>query len=65
MDDECGIAALNLTSDLCTFLANLTLEDLPSNVVHEARRGVLDYIGCALAGSRHETSRKANASAWS
>jgi 2-methylcitrate dehydratase PrpD len=26
-------------------------------VVHEARRGVLDWAGCALAASRHPTIR--------
>jgi 2-methylcitrate dehydratase PrpD len=60
MNVEYGAAALNmnLTSDLCTFLADLEFDDLPSNAVHEARRGVLDYMGCALAGSGHETISK-------
>ena len=46
MNVEFGAAALNfnLTSDLCTFLANLEFDDLPPNAVHEARRGVLDYM---------------------
>ena len=29
--------------------------DLPSEAVDEAKRGVLDWLGCALAGSRHPT----------
>jgi 2-methylcitrate dehydratase PrpD len=29
--------------------------DLPSEAVDEGKRGVLDWLGCALAGSRHPT----------
>jgi 2-methylcitrate dehydratase PrpD len=52
-----GVAALdlNLTRDLCAFLSRFRYEDLPREVVHEARRGLLDWIGCALAGSQHRT----------
>lgn len=52
-----GVAALdlNVTRDLAAFLANFRSEDLPPAVVHEAKRGLLDWIGCALAGSRHRT----------
>ncbi len=46
---------LNVTRDLAAFLARFRFEDLPEAAVHEARRGVLDWIGCALAGSRHRT----------
>ncbi|MGH6783053.1 MAG: MmgE/PrpD family protein [Sphingomicrobium sp.] len=45
---------LNVTRDLCAFLAGFRFEDLPEAAVHQARRGVLDWIGCALAGSRHK-----------
>lgn len=41
------------TEQLCAFLAGLKYDDLPAPVVHAARRGVLDWIGCALAGSTH------------
>jgi 2-methylcitrate dehydratase PrpD len=52
---EYGVAALGLgvSSALGRFLAGIRFEDLPAAVVHEARRGVLDWIGCALAASRH------------
>lgn len=43
---------------LCAHLANATFEDLPAKAVHEARRGLLDWLGCALAGSRHPTIDK-------
>jgi 2-methylcitrate dehydratase PrpD len=52
---EYGVAPLrlNIGRNFCAFLAGLRFEDLPEKVVHESRRGVLDWIGCALAGSRH------------
>ena len=54
---EYGAAALNLniTRDLCGFLSRFTLADMPDDAVHAARRGVLDWMGCALAGSGHPT----------
>ncbi len=52
-----GVAALNLnlTRDLCTFLSRFRYEDLPANAIHEAKRGLIDWLGCALAGSQHKT----------
>lgn len=52
-----GVAPLGLgvTRDFCAFAAGLSFADLPAAVVAEARRGVLDWIGCAVAGSRHAT----------
>src|SRR5215212_800313 len=57
---EYGVAPLRLNAgrDFCSFLASFKLEDLPEPVIHEARRGVLDWIGCALAGSRHPKLKK-------
>jgi 2-methylcitrate dehydratase PrpD len=49
---------LNVTRDLAAFLARFRFEDLPEAAVHEAHRGVLDWIGCALAGSQHPTVGK-------
>ena len=49
---------LNVSRDFCAFIAGFKAEDLPDAVVHESRRGVLDWIGCALAGSRHPTIPK-------
>ncbi|MES2185220.1 MAG: MmgE/PrpD family protein [Pseudomonadota bacterium] len=43
------------TQDFARFIAGLGFSDLPAPVVHAARRGVLDWIGCALAASRHPT----------
>src|SRR5688572_25776860 len=41
----------HVTQELCTYLAALRFSDMPARVVHEGRRGVLDWLGCALAGS--------------
>ena len=51
---EYGAAPLRLkvTKDLCAFLAGIEFEDLPETAVHAGRRGVLDWIGCALAACR-------------
>ena len=54
---EYGAADLNLgiTEKLAGYLADLQFEDLPDDVIHECRRGILDWLGCALAGSEHAT----------
>jgi 2-methylcitrate dehydratase PrpD len=49
---------LNVSRDFCAFIAGFDAEDLPEAVVHESRRGILDWLGCALAGSRHATIPK-------
>jgi 2-methylcitrate dehydratase PrpD len=49
---------LNITTAFCEFLAGFSYDDLPTKAVHEAKRGVLDWIGCAIAGSRHPTISK-------
>jgi 2-methylcitrate dehydratase PrpD len=43
---------LNVTKDLCAFLATIKFEDLPGSAIHAARRGVLDWMGCTLAACR-------------
>jgi 2-methylcitrate dehydratase PrpD len=52
--------ATQVTRALCAHLASFDFDSLPQNVVHAARRGVLDWIGCALAGCRHPTLDKLN-----
>ena len=44
-----------ITSTLARFLSGIRYEDLSPAAVHEAKRAVLDWIGCALAGSTHPT----------
>lgn len=54
---EYGAAPLKLgvSREFSAFAASLRFEDLPDAVVHEARRGVMDWLGCAIAGSTHAT----------
>ncbi len=40
----------SLSQTLAEFLVKIKYEDLPAAVVHEAKRTLLDSIGCALAG---------------
>ena len=40
------------TKALATYLVNSRLEDIPEDVRHESRRALLNYIGCAVGGSR-------------
>ena len=46
---------LGMTVALARFLSSIRYEDLSPAALHEARRAVLDWTGCALAGSRHPT----------
>ena len=46
---------LGYTKELAGYLASLRFEELPEPVVHQCRRGLVDWLGCALAGSRHPT----------
>lgn len=55
MDQNLQTEAVTLTKTLCAHLATRTPADLTENARHAARRGVLDWIGCALAGSPHPT----------
>lgn len=40
------------TKALASYLVNSRLEDIPEDVRHEACRALLNYIGCAVGGSR-------------
>jgi 2-methylcitrate dehydratase PrpD len=55
MDQNLKTDAETLTKTLCGHLAALEFGDLSAAAKSEARRGVLDWIGCALAGSGHKT----------
>ncbi|MBM3529416.1 MAG: MmgE/PrpD family protein [Alphaproteobacteria bacterium] len=55
MEQNLDPSTKTLTKTLCAHLASAQFGDLPAKAVHEARRGVLDWIGCALAGSGHPT----------
>jgi len=55
MDQNLDPKAVTLTKTLCAHLAAARFSDLSPAAQRECRRGVLDWIGCALAGSRHRT----------
>jgi len=55
MDQDLKTDAVTLTKTLCGHLAAVQFDDLSPAAIREARRGVLDWIGCALAGSKHPT----------
>jgi 2-methylcitrate dehydratase PrpD len=44
-----------VTREFCARMASVQPGDLPSKAVDEGKRGVVDWLGCALAGSRHPT----------
>ena len=48
----------SITRDLAAHIARFRYADLPEEAVHESRRSVLDWLGGALAGSRHPTLGK-------
>src|SRR5262245_39917040 len=45
----------DITRNFAKFLSAMRFEDLSPAAVHEAKRAVLDWTGCALAGSTHPT----------
>jgi 2-methylcitrate dehydratase PrpD len=45
----------DLTRKLARFIISARLEDMPEAVRHEAKRTLLNWVGCALGGSQHET----------
>ena len=55
MDQNLSPDAVTLTKTLCGRLAAARFGDLSPAARHQARRGVMDWIGCALAGSGHKT----------
>ena len=47
--------AVNVTRTLAQFVVASRFEDMPDDAVHEAKRALLHWIGCAVGGS-HEQS---------
>lgn len=48
-----------VTRTLARYLVNSRWPDIPQRVRHEAARALLNFIGCALGGARHETVENA------
>lgn len=55
---EQAISADRVTQHLAAHLARFGYDELPGAAIHAGRRGVLDWLGCSLAGSRHATIDK-------
>jgi len=45
----------DVTRTLARWVVTARYEDLPATVRHEAARTLLNYVGCAVGGSHHET----------
>jgi 2-methylcitrate dehydratase PrpD len=58
MDQSLDPGAATLTKSFCGHLAAVQFSDLSPKAVSETRRGVLDWLGCALAASAHPTISK-------
>ena len=50
---------MEVTKTLARFLVNHRQADVPQKVRHEAARSFLNWAGCAVGGSRHETVENA------
>ena len=50
---------MNETRALARFLVNSRYQDIPHPVRHEAARALLNWVGCAVGGSGHETLDRA------
>jgi 2-methylcitrate dehydratase PrpD len=44
---------MGTTEDLAGWLVASRPDDIPADVVHEARRALINIVGCALGGARH------------
>ena len=43
---------MGATTELATYIVSARLEAIPPDVRHEAHRALLNYVGCAVGGSR-------------
>jgi 2-methylcitrate dehydratase PrpD len=46
---------MEVTRTLARFIVNSRYEDIPPPIRHEAARALLNWLGCAIGSSRHET----------
>ena len=47
---------MNETKALASYVVNNRWEDIPEDVRHEAKRALINVIGCAIGGSPHHGS---------
>jgi 2-methylcitrate dehydratase PrpD len=50
---------MEVTRTLAKFIVNHRYADIPERVRHEAARSFLNWVGCAVGASRHETVERA------
>ena len=50
---------MEVTKTLAKFIVNHRYDDVPEKVRHEAARSFLNWVGCAVGASRHETVENA------
>lgn len=50
---------MEVTRTLAKFIVGHNYADVPEKVRHEAARSLLNWVGCAVGGSRHETIERA------
>jgi len=50
---------MEVTRTLAKFIVNHRYDDVPEKVRHEAARSFLNWVGCAVGASRHETVENA------
>jgi 2-methylcitrate dehydratase PrpD len=66
-DSDCGSplreaeASHDATRELARFIVASRFADLPETVRHEGSRTLLNWVGCAIGGSRHQTVTNAMA----
>jgi 2-methylcitrate dehydratase PrpD len=50
---------MEVTRTLARYIIESRYADIPQSVRHEAARALLNWVGCAVGGSRHETVERA------
>jgi 2-methylcitrate dehydratase PrpD len=50
-----SVGASDVTRTLAQYVVSGTYRDIPATIRKEAQRTLLNWLGCALGGSRHET----------
>lgn len=40
------------TKALASYIVSSRVQDIPNDIIHEARRAILNFVGCAIGGSR-------------
>lgn len=47
------------TKELCSFLSDLSYDDLPQDLIHKAKASILNALGCALGDASSSAATKA------